>query len=88
MSDAGRAVTVTALPRLRDWQVLRKGNLLFQQRVVEGVSKAIITNKGHHGSRDQEALATPNYCAQKMNSRRGEREIRFFHYITNFYNIK
>lgn len=92
-----RVVTVRALYRLRDWQVLWKDNLLFQQRVVEGVGKAIITNKGHQGSRDQEALATPNYHAQKMNSRRKakkkkerEREtfIRFFHYITNFYNIK
>lgn len=55
----------SALYRLRDWQVLQKDNLLFQQRVVEGVGKAIITNKGHQGSRDQEALATPNYHVQK-----------------------
>lgn len=69
-------VTVTALHRLRDWQVLRKDNLLFQQRVVEGVSKSIITNKGHQGSRDQEALATPNYHVQKMNSRRKGKKMR------------
>lgn len=71
-----RVVTERALYRLRDWQLLWKDNLLFQQRVVEGVGKAIITNKGHQGSRDQEALATPNYHVQKTNSRRKAKKKR------------
>lgn len=36
----------------------------------QGVSNAIITRKGQQGSRDQKALATPDYKYTNINSRR------------------
>lgn len=36
----------------------------------QGVSNVIIISKGHQGSRDQKALATPDYKYTKINSRR------------------
>ena len=54
------------MARVLKWSVAQtkelvhwKDNLLFQQRVVKGVSSASIASNSHPGSRDQHALGHP-----------------------------
>lgn len=55
-----------------------------------GDSNAITTRKGHQGSRAQETLATPDCSVQRPTAGGAKKKSfsDFFHYITNFYNIK
>ena len=85
------------MARVLKWSVAQtkelvhwKDNLLFQQRVVKGVSSASIASNSHPGSRDQHALGHPTvmYKNEQQEAKGKKMFIRFFHYITNFYNIK